>query len=88
MSQKNEGIQSASVDNYDQIDLANRVRNIANAMDKQDRIPRIILKGKLAINKLLAEKLFIKMRNLELERAPNVRVWQFRKAAWAIDELD
>lgn len=68
--------------------MANRVCEIAIDMNIQDRIPRYFSKGKLAINKMLAEKLFIKMRNLELERGPNAKVWQFRKAAWAIDELD
>jgi DNA polymerase/3'-5' exonuclease PolX len=52
-----------------------------------DRMPRYIARGPLAINKRIAERLFLKTYDLELEQANNYRIWAYRKAAWAIDEL-
>ena len=42
----------------------------------------------MALNKLLAEKLFKKTRDLELEAASQQRIWRFRKAAWTVDEME
>jgi len=51
-----------------------------------DRMPRYIAPGPLAINKRIAERLFLKTYDLELERANNHRIWAYRKAAWGVDE--
>jgi hypothetical protein len=51
-----------------------------------DRLPRYIAPGPLAINKRIAERLFLKTYDLELEQAKDYRIWAYRKAAWAVDE--
>jgi Helix-hairpin-helix domain len=52
-----------------------------------DRMPRYIAPGPLALNKRIAERLFLKTYDLELEQANDFRIWAFRKAAWTVDEL-
>ena len=51
-----------------------------------DRMPRYIKPGPLAINKRIAERLFLKTYDLELEQAKDYRIWAYRKAAWAIED--
>jgi DNA repair photolyase len=53
-----------------------------------DRMPRYIAPGPLAVNKRVAERLFLKTYDLELEQAKEYRLWAYRKAAWTVDELD
>ncbi len=52
-----------------------------------DRMSRYIAPGPLAVNKRIAERLFLKTYDLELEQANSYRIWAYRKAAWTIDEL-
>jgi len=51
-----------------------------------DRMPRYVSPGPLAVNKCIAERLFLKTYDLELEEARDYRVWAYRKAAWTVDE--
>jgi hypothetical protein len=51
-----------------------------------DRMPRYIAPGPLAVNKAIAERLFLKTYDLELEQATDYRIWAYRKAAWTVDE--
>jgi DNA repair photolyase len=51
-----------------------------------DRIPRYIAPGPLAVNRRVAERLFLKTYDLELEQAKDYRIWAYRKAAWTVDE--
>jgi hypothetical protein len=51
-----------------------------------DRLPRYIAPGPLAVNKRIAERLFLKTYDLELEEAKDYRLWAYRKAAWTVDE--
>ena len=37
-------------------------------------------------HKRIAERLFLKTYDLELEQAEAYRLWAYRKAAWAVDE--
>jgi hypothetical protein len=53
-----------------------------------DRLPRYVIPGKLEINKKIAERLFLKTYDLELELAESYRIWSYRKAAWTVDEHD
>jgi len=53
-----------------------------------DRMPRYVAPGPLAVNKRIAERLFLKTYDLELEQAQEHRLWAYRKAAWTVDELD
>jgi hypothetical protein len=49
---------------------------------------RYIAPGPLAVNKRIAERLFLKTYDLELEQANEYRIWAYRKAAWAVDESE
>ena len=49
-------------------------------------MPRYIAPGSLALNKRIAEKLFFKTYDLELEETSSYRIWAYRKAAWTVDE--
>ncbi len=51
-----------------------------------NRMPRYVAPGPLAVNKRIAERLFLKTYDLELEGAKEYRIWAYRKAAWTVDE--
>ncbi len=54
-----------------------------------DRIPRPIIPGeKRALNKRIVEALAYKLHLLELENPVSSRVWAYRKAAWAVEDLE
>jgi len=63
------------------------VRELCARHGLPDRMPRYIAPGPLAVNKQIAERLFLKTYDLELEQANEYRLWAFRKAAWAVDEM-
>jgi DNA repair photolyase len=63
------------------------VRELCARHGLLDRLPRLIMPGWLAVNKRIAERLFLKTYDLELEQAGNYRIWAYRKAAWTVDEL-
>ena len=62
------------------------VRRLCERHGLLDRMPRYIAPGPLALNKRIAEKLFFKTYDLELEEASSYRIWAYRKAAWTVDE--
>ena len=54
-----------------------------------DRIPRPIIPGeKKQFNKRVVEKLAYKLHMLELENANLSQIWAYRKAAWAVEDLE
>jgi DNA repair photolyase len=63
------------------------VRELCTAHNISDRIPRYIAPGQLAINKKIAERLFLKTYDLELVQADSYRLWAYRKAAWMVDAM-
>jgi len=62
------------------------VRDLCARHGLNDRMPRYVAPGPLAANKRLAERLFLKTYDLELEGAKEQRIWAYRKAAWTVDE--
>jgi DNA repair photolyase len=66
--------------------LGLKIRELCDRYGLRDRIPRYIGAGPLAVNKQIAERLFLKIHELELELAAEQRIWAYRKAAWAVDE--
>ncbi|MBI4787052.1 MAG: radical SAM protein [Chloroflexi bacterium] len=66
--------------------LGLRVRELGARHGLLDRMPRYIAPGPLAVNKRVAEQLFLKTYELELDQAHDQRIWAFRKAAWTVDE--
>jgi len=63
------------------------IRELCARHSLMDRMPRYIAPGPLAINKRIAERLFLKTYDLELDQANDYRIWAYRKAAWTVDEL-
>ncbi len=69
--------------------LGRRVRGLCLRYGLADRIPRPIISGdRRALNKRVVERLANQAYALELDGAPAQRVWAYRKAAWAIEELE
>ncbi len=68
--------------------LGMKVRELCTKHGLSDRMPRYIAPGPLAANKRIAEKLFLKVYELELAQEKNYRIWAYRKAAWTVDEMD
>jgi DNA repair photolyase len=69
--------------------LLGRVREICSRHGIADRMSRPVLPGDpLAVNKRIAEQLFLKAYDLFLEQAASYRQWAYRKAAWAVDEME
>ena len=70
-------------------ETALRVREGCAKHGIPDRMPRPIIPGdKRALNRRIVEWLANKVYILELERAPNYQVWAYRKAAWAVEDLE
>lgn len=67
--------------------LGSTVRELCQQHGLLDRMPRYIPPGPAAMNKRIAEKLFLKAYDLELEQASDTRIWAYRRAAWTVDEL-
>jgi len=66
--------------------LGLRVRDLCARHGLLDRMPRYIEPGPRAVNKRIAERLFLKTYDLELEQANDYRIWAYRRAAWTVDE--
>jgi len=64
------------------------VRNLCNKYGILDRMPRHIMKGPLSRNKRMAEEIFSKCHEMELESAPKHKIWAYRQAGWTVDELE
>ena len=65
-----------------------RIRELCREAGITDRMPRPIIPGeKRGLNKRIVEKLANQAYELELDEAPVQRVWAYRKAAWAIEDL-
>lgn len=62
------------------------VRELCARHGLLDRMPRYIAPGPLAVNKRIAERLFLRTYDLELEEGDDYRIWACRKAAWTVDE--
>jgi len=66
-----------------------RVRELCQRYGIADRMPRPIIPGdRRALNKRIVEALANQGYAMELDNAPGQRVWAYRKAAWAIEDLE
>jgi DNA repair photolyase len=66
-----------------------RIRELCNAAGIRDRAPRPVIPGeKRARNKRVVEALANQAYTLELKQEPQARIWAYRKAAWAIEDLE
>ena len=69
--------------------MASRVLEACERHGIADRMPRPIIPGdKRTLNKRIVEALANQAYTLELDNAPGYRVWAYRKAAWAIEDLE
>jgi len=69
--------------------LGRRIRELCRQYGISDRMPRPIIPGdKRALNKRIVEALANQVYAMELENAPGQRIWAYRKAAWAIEDLE
>ncbi len=68
-------------------DLGRRVRTLCEKHGLADRMERWIEPGPLGVNRWVAERLFRRVYDLELEEANERRIWAYRRAAWTADEL-
>jgi DNA repair photolyase len=68
--------------------LQRTVRELCEKVGVKDRMPRPVFPGPLAVNRRIAERLFLKAYDLELELANSSRIWAYRRAAWTVDEHD
>ena len=65
-----------------------KIRELCEKHGIKDRMPRPIIPGdKFATNKRVVEILADKLYELDLERAHKSRRWDYRKAAWAVEDL-
>ena len=63
------------------------VREVCRRHGMPDRMSRPILPGEeFVINKRIAEKLFLRAYEMDLEEGAGYRIWAYRKAAWTVDE--
>ena len=75
--------------NYPWQQIAIRIRALCEGYGLRDRIPRPIIPGdKRALNKLIVEKLANKVYEMEIHQELQQRIWAYRKAAWAIEDLE
>jgi DNA repair photolyase len=66
-----------------------RIGELCQKYGIHDRVPRpIIPSDKRALNKRIVEVLAERLYHLELENAPGYHVWPYRKAAWAVEDLE
>jgi len=70
-------------------DIPLKIRHYCTQFGIRDRQPRPIIPGdKRTLNKLIVEALADQVYTLEVEGAPASQIWDFRKAAWAIEDLE
>jgi DNA repair photolyase len=75
--------------NYPWPKIALRIRALCEQYGISDRVPRPIIPGdKRARNKRIVELLANQVYTMELNQEPDHRVWAYRKAAWAIEDLE
>jgi DNA repair photolyase len=69
--------------------VGQQIREYCQKAGISDRIPRPIIPGeKRSLNKRIVEQLANECYWLQLVNAPNQRIWAYRKAAWAIEDLE
>jgi DNA repair photolyase len=68
---------------------ARLVRELCQRYGIHDQMPRPIIPGeKRALNKRVVEVLAQKIHEMELEGAAQGRIWAYRKATWAIEDME
>jgi DNA repair photolyase len=69
--------------------IALRLRELCAKYGLRDRIPRPIIPGdKRSLNKRIVERLAGQVYGMEIDQESSQRIWAYRKAAWAIEDLE
>lgn len=68
--------------------VSSLVRELCAKHGVSYHIPRYIPPGPLAVNKRVAEKLFLKIDEMEMAQIQDSSIWAYRWAAWTVDELN
>ncbi|MBA4398194.1 MAG: hypothetical protein C0394_12540 [Syntrophus sp. (in: bacteria)] len=69
--------------------IALKIRELCEKYGLRDRMPRPIIPGdKRALNKRIVEHLADNAYAMELNGESSYRVWAYRKAAWAVEDLE
>ncbi|MBN1317278.1 MAG: hypothetical protein JXA42_17480 [Anaerolineales bacterium] len=69
--------------------LALKIKSYCQQAGISDRMPRPIIPGdKKWLNKRIAEQLANRVYDMDIQNEPQYRIWAYRKAAWAIEELE
>jgi hypothetical protein len=65
------------------------IRELCERYGIRDRVPRPIIPGdKRMVNKRIVEALANQVYTMELDNEAASRVWAYRKAAWAVEDLE
>ncbi len=73
----------------DWLAVARRIAEFCDRYGIRDRMPRPVIPGeKREFNKRLVEKLADRAYLLEITQQPDSRVWAYRRAAWAVEDLE
>jgi DNA repair photolyase len=74
---------------YDWRSVALRVRELCQKYGIRDRQPRPIIPGDgRTTNRRVVERLAEELYTLELENATQRELWAYRKAAWAVEDME
>jgi len=69
--------------------IGNLVREACVKYEIPDRMPRPLIPGeKRVMNKKIVQMLADRTYAMELQGLPNSRIWPFRKAAWAVEDME
>lgn len=68
-------------------ELGKKVALLCQKYGIKDRMPRHVPDGPCAVNKRISEKLQNRVYRMELDCTSQYRIWAYRKAAWALEDL-
>ena len=69
-------------------ELGKKVSRLCQKYGIKDRMPRHVPDGQYAVNRRMSEKLQNKVYHMELDCTSQYKLWAYRKAAWALEELN
>jgi len=68
-------------------EIGKKVNRLCQKYGIEDRMPRYVSDGPLAVNRRISERLQNMVYRMELDCASKYRMWAYRKAAWTLEEL-
>jgi len=68
--------------------IGKKVKELCDKYGLTDRMERYVQPGTHVVNKRIAEELFLETYRLQLDCVNKYKIWNYRKAAWAVDEYE